>query len=120
MADRLAQAADFIWRTQPRVPIVFESDGRLIEVEAIPGQSTHQAFDADGIEITTASDDFIVRAADLVHQGQRIIPTRGDVVHYAGVERRLLPIENDRAFRQTDQTGKLLRVYTKRVSNGDT
>lgn len=87
---------------------------RLVAVPA----GVKQEENGEGIISVTSSDrDWIIWAADLVKDGQRWTPERGDQIIWTdatGKKRafNVLPRQDDRVCRPTDPTELQLRMFT--------
>jgi len=58
--------------------VVYERDGRSVEVKATIGRKAYEVADSYGASVWVESTDFIVTAADLRVAGVRTLPEAGD------------------------------------------
>lgn len=86
-------------------------------VRLVPTNPNHVDYGDEEASYTSREMDFVAWWADLVLDGQAIVPQRGDLIQRtdsAGIARtyEVLPREDDRCYRPTDKTGLQFRIYT--------
>jgi hypothetical protein len=96
------------------------SGADTVTVNAIIGRTEFDASDEYGITIRTESRDYLILAADLILDGETVLPERGDTITETDGDFTLvyevLPIGNQPHWRYSDPFRKRLRVHTKLLS----
>lgn len=112
----LATVAKSRRRTMGR-QIRYRRGSREVLLQATLGQSKWDAVDDNGNLLRCQSQDYLVLAAELVINGNRIEPARGDVIEECvpGQKRtfEVLPGPNNQVFAVMDTMGVELRIHTQ-------
>lgn len=99
-------------------PITYRRGGQSVQLSATVGRPQSQDQQVSGFVIDTDRVDFIVREADLVIGGSRVIPSDGDEIEFnAGSGPEVFTVrrdELDQTYRKVDEFGGDLRVHTVR------
>lgn len=86
-----------------------------VELTAIPGRSQHESDGTGNEAIGARSRDWLIEPSDLVLEGETITPQRGDTVTLGDVVYEVVHRGESECFRWTDQTRRLIRVYSQEV-----
>lgn len=99
-------------------PIVYIRGNNRIETKAVIGRTLLKLSDEfNGIKIEWTDRDFLIRAEDLIINGESITPERGDIIleqfdnktyHY-----EVLSIGGEPEWRWSDPYHKIFRIHTK-------
>ena len=89
-----------------------------VDLPATVGRSTFEQVDEHGVLQRTEADDFLISPADLVLDGQRVLPEAGDRIREAtdgGGTRvyEVLAIGTEPPWRWSDPHRTTLRIHTK-------
>jgi hypothetical protein len=121
MSSLLANAAQLLHAGQALlggVAVTYRRGNDSIDsLTAIPVRVSNDELSLDATNITAREQDWIVAVSDLVIDGQTTLPQRGDQIDWPdenGNVRtfRVLPRVGDRAYRYSDQTRVMLRIFT--------
>lgn len=83
------------------------------------GQTAFETEDTDGFTITAHSIDFIVKASDLVLDGEVALPeVRDYITDAAGKVYSVLILPGGTHYRFSDPAQTILRVHTRMVDDG--
>lgn len=112
-------------RNAAGVAVVYRRGVHEVQVVAVPGRSEYEVDDGHSI-VKSHSRDYLIAAADLVLNGERVLPKRGDEVVEPcpdGVARthQVLGPQRGAEFDWSDSARTQLRIRTKLVateSNG--
>jgi hypothetical protein len=103
--DSLAAAAG--------VEITYSRGEASVELVAVRGRIDHEEIDIDRGSVSSREAAFIVKTDELRLSAGAILPQVGDTIEITGgASYRVQQITGDRCYRFTDQTQKLLRIYT--------
>lgn len=83
MADLLAQGAAWLDGQRHRYltqTVTYRRGESAVQVQATIGRTVFRLNDAYGATVRHISRDYLIRAADLVLNGERVEPKRGDLV----------------------------------------
>lgn len=103
-------------------PVVYRRGSASVEVYATIGSTTFQITDAQGVMLESTSRDYLIPAASLIIEGNRVDPRAGDQITESVDGREsvyeVMPFGPEPAWRFSDRYGKMLRIHTKLVSMG--
>jgi len=122
MSDRLQEASDWLEqkRTQYASRVVCYARGvQSVDVAATVGKTTFEVDDGYGVLARHESRDFLVLAAELMLEGQTVLPERGDRIRETQ-GRQVFVYEvtapgKEPCWRYSDPYRKTLRIHTKNV-----
>lgn len=102
------------------VPVIYRRGERSVSLLAVPAQSQGEQDVEGGAQVGWQQRDWIVVAKDLVIDGQRITPKRGDRIEQqqegvAYVHEVMPPPGGEDAWRWSDLNRVRLRIHTKQV-----
>lgn len=118
MATLLDDAVAELLRSQQATAGVAVKYGRGVldvELTAIPGRSQHETEGPVNEAIGTMSRDWLIDPTDLAIAGQAITPLRGDTIKVGSQVFEVVHRGESECFRYTDQTRRMIRVYTVEV-----
>jgi hypothetical protein len=125
MADLLERASAWLddQRTRHASRVVTNVRGsRTFDVSATIGRTTFEVDDGYGVLVQHESRDFLILAADLVLDGQAILPQRGDrIQEVQGSSTFVYEVTapgNGPCWRYSDPYRKTLRIHSKQVESG--
>jgi len=122
MADLLQQASQ--WLTDMRAshlshPVQYCRGDSCVQVAASVGKTTFEIEDSYGGLERFESRDFLIRAADLVQDGQVIEPQAGDVVRETVGSRiliyKVMAPGGEPCWRYSDPFQTAIRIHTKQT-----
>jgi len=123
MADMLEQGASWLddQRHQHMTRSVSYARGSsTVEVQATIGRTEFEQADEYGIVHKVESRDYLIRAADLVLDGQPTLPKRGDQIRETDgtttIVYEVLSPGDEPIFRYSDPYRKALRIHTKHIA----
>jgi len=123
MADMLEQGASWLndQRHQHMTRSVsYVRGASTVEVQATIGRTVFEQADDFGIVTKTESRDYLIRAADLVLDGQVTLPKRGDQIRESDGTTtfvyEVLSPGDEPVFRYSDPYRKALRIHTKHIA----
>jgi len=107
-------------------PVVYERSGSSVEVQATLGETTFEQADDYGIVHKIESRDFIMRASDLVLDGQQTLPKAGDRIRDThGSQVFIYEVSaptsgggggGEALFRYSDPYRAAFRIHTKHIA----
>jgi hypothetical protein len=122
MPDLLRTGSDWLARqlkAHCSRTVIYRRGEQLVSVVAVIGRSQFEAVSEDGIVTRFESRDFLIATLDLVLNGTKIEPRRGDrVVEEANGqvhEYEVSAPEQENVYRYCDPFRELMRIHTKRV-----
>lgn len=124
MADLLAQGAAWLDEQRHRYltqTVTYRRGEHAVQVQATIGRTVFRLNDGYGATVRHVSRDYLVRAADLVLNGERTEPQRGDQVietDDSGNEHLhevMGPGGNEPDWRYSDPQRTGLRIHTKEI-----
>jgi len=99
--------------------VTYRRGASTVEVLATVGATRFEADDGSGMVIEMESRDYLIAAADLVLDGQQVLPERGDQVLETrdGVTHvyEVMDLGPEKHFVTCDPDGRTLRIHTKFV-----
>ncbi len=101
--------------------VVYWRGAAFVTLSASVGQTEQDVQDTDGFTIANTSIDWLITAADLVLDGETVLPEIGDLIKHTYESKtftyKVLTIDGgERHWRHTEQITKtMLRVHTKLV-----
>jgi hypothetical protein len=103
-------------------PVTYVRGSDMIAVYATLGQKLLKLDDGlGGVRMEWTDMDFLIAAADLVLDGQPLIPTRGDTILVTAGESvetyEVLPYGNEPAWRWADPHQSILRIHGKHIDD---
>ena len=123
MGDLLAKGADFVQRVRnahmTRL-VVYGRGGESVEIAATVGRTVFRLEGSHGQVTRYISRDYLVAAADLVLDDERITPQRGDVIRETAddvtyVHEVMSPSSSEPDWRYSDPQRRTLRIHTKQI-----
>ena len=123
MADLLEQASAWLDRMRTRHmarPVTYCRGEQSVEVQATVGRTVFDTADAYGVVERSESRDFLVTAADLVLDGQAVLPERGDRIREAQDGKtyvyEVMAPGKEPHYRFSDVYRRTLRIHTRQVA----
>jgi hypothetical protein len=123
VADLLDQASAWLdgMRTKYMARTVTYCRGEeSVEVQAAVGRTVFETADAYGVVEHSESRDFLILAADLVLDGQAVLPERGDRVRETQDGKtfvyEVMAPGKEPHYRFSDVYRRTLRIHTKQVA----
>jgi hypothetical protein len=100
--------------------VAYQRGADSVEIKATIGRTVFEQADDFGVIQKTESRDFLVLAADLVLNGERVLPRPGDHVREAQGDQvfvyEVMAPGTEPPFRYSDTYRQTLRVHTKHVA----
>lgn len=97
--------------------VTYRRDSESVEVTAVPGSTSTESSDADGVTVTGEVRDFLFAIEDLYLAGRRIEPKRGDRITVpVGRMRRIYEVTspgNAAHYRDSGTAGDTWRIHTR-------
>ena len=122
MADLLAASSAWLEKQRHEhrtVPATYVRGDASVELMATVGRTIFEQRDDYGVIEKTESRDFLVRAEDLVLEGDPALPERGDQVRETDGGKvfvyEVMAPGKEPHFRYSDPYRKTLRIHTKHV-----
>lgn len=106
-------------------PVTYCRDLGQVVLQATIGRSEFEQVDEHGLVVRSVLRDYLVRAADLVLGGARVLPRAGDRIREAVSETVTLvyevvsPSPDEPPYRTSDPYGITLRIHTRHVDTED-
>lgn len=98
--------------------ITYQRAGDSVSITAIIGATDLQR-EADGMQISFRSTDFLITAADLVLSGVTTKPRRGDRITRESASStnvyEVLAIDGEQCYSISEPSGRTLRVHAKLI-----
>ena len=123
MADLLEQGAAWLDRMRQRHaarPVTYCRGEESVEVQATVGRTVFEIADAYGVVERSESRDFLLTAADLVLDGQAVLPERGDSIRETQDGKtfvyEVMAPGKEPHYRFSDVYRRTLRIHTKQVA----
>jgi hypothetical protein len=123
VADLLKQASawlDGMRKAHLSGAVTYSRGKRSVEVQATIGRTVFETADAYGVVERSESRDFLILAADLVLDGQAVLPERGDRIREADGEKvyvyEVMAPGKEPEWRWSDDYRRTLRIHTKQVA----
>lgn len=121
MPDLLAQSAEWLDSQRHKhctTAVRYRRGSHEVELSATIGRTVFRHENAYGTVTHHVSRDFLIRAADLILDGQQTEPREGDEVLEIGpaqlrVHQVMSPTPDDPAWRYSDPQRITLRIHTK-------
>ena len=127
MGDLLRQGLAWLERQRHRhrtVRVAYVRGASTVRLAATVGRTVFETQDARGIVEKTESRDFLVRATDLVLEGLRALPKRGDRIREIQGDRlyvyEVMAPGREPEWRWSDPYRRTLRIHTKQVDMEET
>ena len=95
--------------------VTFTRGANNCTLQAIRGQRLWERSEAgSGIQVGDRSEDWIVKAADLVISSATVTPVRGDTITADGIVFRVMPFgPADQLWQYHDRDRLYIRIHTK-------
>lgn len=123
MADLLEQGMSFLDQKRHEHmtrTVTYQRGTSSVELQATLGQTSFEQSDEYGIVQKVESRDFLVRADDLVLDGETVLPRAGDIIRDTnGANVFVCEVSapgNEPPFRYSDPYRKALRIHTKHIA----
>ncbi len=95
-----------------------------VRLAATIGKTVFETQDARGIIEKTEARDFLVRGVDLILDGSRALPKRGDCIRETGEDQlyiyEVMAPNREPEWRWSDPYRQTLRIHTKQVDVEET
>jgi hypothetical protein len=93
-------------------------DDWIGDLDALPGKSEFLAGEGEGVIVDYRSRDFLMRACDLVIDGEVLEPKRGDLIKETAGKKIhtyevMRPDGGEQVFRYSDTARTIVRVHAK-------
>ena len=96
--------------------IVYQRGSSTVSITAPVGASDGERMDTNGTVYSFLSTDFLIKATDLVLDGEIAIPQRGDLIVWNSCTYTVLaPKSGEKPYRESGPGGSVLRVHTKKT-----
>ena len=106
-------------REHASIAIVYRRRESSVELRAVVGRTDWAAEETEGPVLAWQGRDYLIEAADLVLDGERTTPQRGDLIEEATGDATLtyevLAPPGQDVWRYSDPQRVRLRVHTKQV-----
>jgi len=100
--------------------VTYQRGTNSVEVKATIGRTIFEQADDFGVIQKTESRDFLVLAADLVLNGERVLPKAGDRIREVqgdqGFVYEVMAPGTEPPFRYSDAYRQTVRIHTKHVA----
>jgi len=100
--------------------VTYQRGTNSVEVKATFGRTIFEEADDFGVIQKTESRDFLVLAADLVLNGERVLPKAGDRIREVqgdqGFVYEVMAPGTEPPFRYSDAYRQTVRIHTKHVA----
>lgn len=101
-------------------PVTYVRDGASIQINATFGRRIYPVSDGHGATVNIESFDFIVRATDLVDNGEKFEPENGDYILVPNTDEDafrydVMPLVNEKCWRYADEFSNDVRIHTKMI-----
>jgi hypothetical protein len=123
MANLLGTAATWLEgkrKAFATIDVTYRRGEDSITVKATVGRTTFEQDNADGIILRNESRDYLITAADLLLDGETVLPAIGDRIEETSGETtfiyEVLPIGSQQCWRYSDDYRLTLRIHTKLLS----
>jgi len=105
-------------------PVTYCRGEESVEVRATIGRTVFETADAYGVVEHSESRDFLIQAADLVFDGQAVLPERGDRIRETQDGKtfvyEVMAPGQEPHYRFSDVYRRTLRIHTKQVATEPT
>jgi len=123
VADLLEQASAWLdgkRKAHLSRPVMYCRGEQSVEVRATIGRTVFETADAYGVVEHSESRDFLILAADLVLDGQAVLPERGDRIRETQDGKvyvyEVMAPGKEPEWRWSDGYRRTLRIHTKQVA----
>ncbi len=103
--------------------IIYRRDDKLVILQAMIGKTKGEQDVGDGLVLETEIRDYLIDTKDLVIDGERTLPERGDQIIEIDDGLRfiyeVLPVGNQKAWRYSDPYRLKLRIHTKLIDTAE-
>ena len=100
--------------------VIYRRGGESVAIRATVGRTQFTREDPHGVVLETEARDYLIRADDLVLDGDRSMPERGDQIEDQGFTYEVLPLGSEPPWRYSDPYRQTLRVHTKQIDQEET
>ncbi len=101
--------------------VTYRRDDLSVQMPATVAATRFEVDDGTGIVVGQEMRDYLIAAADLVLEGEQVLPERGDEIVEVLDGRthvyEAMDLGPDRHYRFCDPDRKTLRIHTKHVSS---
>jgi hypothetical protein len=122
VADLLEQGAAWLATQRQRHtarPVTYVRDAATVELLATPGRTTFEQVSEFGVVTRIEAHDWLIAAADLVLDGQCVLPQAGDRIRESANGQvqvyEVLAPGGEPPYRYSEVSRHTLRIHTKRV-----
>ena len=120
--DLLEQASAWLEDQRTRHasrPVTYQRGRRSVAVAATVGRTVFELDDGTGAVLKVESRDYLILAADLVLDGQRVLPAKGDRISESQDGQtfvyEVVSVGDEPCWRYSDPYRKTLRVHSTQV-----
>ncbi len=103
--------------------IIYRRDDKVVILQATIGKTKGEQDVGDGLVLETEIRDYLIDTKDLVIDGERTLPERGDQIIEIDDGLRfiyeVLPVGNQKAWRYSDPYRLKLRIHTKLIDTAE-
>lgn len=124
MADLLQQGSDWLadqLKAHAGRTVTYRRGADAVAVTATIGRTEFEVDDEFGVLRKFESRDFLIPAAELVLNGQTVLPERGDEIdetqESVAYTYEVMPPGKAPAFRYSDPYRRTLRIHTKQTDS---
>lgn len=102
------------------IDVTYRRGEDSVEVKATVGRTTFEQDNADGIILRNEARDYLITAADLILDGDTVLPAIGDRIEETSGDitfiYEVLPIGSQQCWRYSDEYRLTLRIHTKLIA----
>ena len=123
MTDLLQQGSEWLEEQRTRYAastVQYVRGSRSVEIAATIGRTTFEVDDGYGVLVRHQSRDFLALAADLVLEGELVLPERGDRIRETQGQQvfvyEVMAPGKEPCWRYSDPYRKTLRIHTQQIA----
>lgn len=103
-------------------PIIYRRGGQSASLVAYSGRTAFKMSDMGNVRVEWSDRDFFIPADQLILNGVRILPLRGDVVELTIPGEGVVTFEavspnDEQIFRFSDTCRSIIRLHTKKINS---
>jgi hypothetical protein len=121
MPDLFAKAATWLANQCQQSlarPITYRRGGLSVVAKATVGRTNYEIDEGNGVMVRSQSRDYVMRAADLVLGGVRVVPQRGDRIEESpDLVHEVVSVAGQNEWSYADPSRVLMRIHTKEVQS---
>jgi hypothetical protein len=100
--------------------VTYRRGAEAIVVKATVGRTLFEQDDGVGVVVRMQVRDYLIDAADLVLEGEKSLPAKGDRIEEIDAGQRhtyeVLPLGGEPHWRYSDPYRRTLRIHTKHIA----